>query len=152
MTLHDISQEQLDKAMVGNRHQLERRVAKGKLTQDAVDAALDRLTTTTDLGGAAAEADFVIEAIVEILDVKRNVFAELDRLTPAHAVLATNSSYLGNSRLADATGRADKVVNMHFFFPPMVMKLVEVVKGEQTSDATVATTAEGGAANGQGHR
>ena len=67
---------------------------------------------------------------------------QLDRFAPPHAVLATNSSYLGNSEIADVTGRPEKVVNMHFFYPPLVMKLVEVVKGEKTSDETVQITAE----------
>jgi 3-hydroxybutyryl-CoA dehydrogenase len=142
VALHDISEEQLEKAMAGNRTQLERRVAKGKLQQEDVDAALARLTPTHDLAEAAQGADFVVEAIVEILEAKKDLFRELDRLTPKHAILATNSSYLGNSQIAPATSRPEKVVNMHFFFPPMVMKLVEVVKGEQTSDETVALTAE----------
>ncbi len=84
----------------------------------------------------------MIEAVVELLEVKRQVFAELDRLAPAHAILATNSSYLGNSRLADATARPDKVVNMHFFYPPLVMQLVEVVRGAATSEETVEATVE----------
>lgn len=142
VSLHDISAEQLEKAMAGNRHQLGRRVEKGKLSQDQVDAALARLRATTDLAEAAQGADFVVEAIVEILDEKLKVFRELDRLTPDHAILATNSSYLMNSEIAPATGRPEKVVNMHFFFPPLVMKLVEVVKGEKTSEETVLLTAE----------
>ncbi len=139
--LHDISDEQLEKAMAGNRKQLDRRVQKGKLQQDDVDAALARLSTTTSLEEAAKDADFVIEAIIEILDEKKKVFRELDRLTPEHAVLATNSSYLGNSEIAGETSRPEKVVNMHFFFPPLVMKLVEVVKGEATSDETAQLAA-----------
>jgi 3-hydroxybutyryl-CoA dehydrogenase len=98
--------------------------------------------TTTSLADAVEEADFVIEAVVEILEVKKKLFAELDSLAPAHAVLATNSSYLGNSQVAGQTRRPEKVVNMHFFFPPLVMRLVEVVKGERTSAETVELTAE----------
>lgn len=139
--LHDVSEEQLAKAMAGNRKQLDRRVEKGKLGRDAVDAALGRCETTLSLEEAARDADFVIEAIVEILDEKKKVFRQLDRIAPPHAVLATNSSYLGSSQVAGETGRPDRVVNMHFFFPPMVMKLVEVVKGERTSAETVETTA-----------
>ncbi len=142
VALHDISEEQLENAMAGNRKQLDRRVQKGKLQQTEVDAALARLTTTTSLEEAAKDADFVIEAIVEILDEKKTIFRELDRLTPEHAVLATNSSYLGNSQIAGETARPEKVVNMHFFFPPLVMKLVEVVKGEKTSDETAQLAAE----------
>ena len=138
--LHDISAEQLEKAVTGNRKHLDRKVEKGKMSAADVAATFDRLNTTTDLAEACKDADFVIEAVVEKLDVKRQVFAELDRLTPDHAILATNSSYLGNSRIADATEHPDKVVNMHFFYPPLVMKLVEVVRGESTSDETMDLT------------
>ncbi|RMH22436.1 MAG: 3-hydroxyacyl-CoA dehydrogenase family protein, partial [Acidobacteria bacterium] len=140
--LHDIAPEQLEKAMAGNRHQLEPRVAKGKLDAEHVAASLDRVHPTGDLEQAAGGADFVIEAVVELLDEKKNVFRQLDRLCPPHAILATNSSYIGCSELAGETGRPDKVVNMHFFFPPLVMRLVEVVRGRKTSEETVAVTAE----------
>jgi 3-hydroxybutyryl-CoA dehydrogenase len=135
--LHDISDEQLAAAVATNRKHVQRRVDKGKMTADELEAAFARLSTTSDLAEAAAGADFVIEAVVEKLDVKRTVFAELDRHTPTHAVLATNSSYLMSSQIADATDRPDKVCNMHFFFPPLVMRLVEVVKGEATSEDTL---------------
>ncbi|MFQ5527246.1 MAG: 3-hydroxyacyl-CoA dehydrogenase family protein [Thermoanaerobaculia bacterium] len=140
--LHDISQDQLDGAVATNRLHIQRRVEKGKMTTDDLEAAFTRLTAGTDLAAAAEGADFVIEAVVERLDVKREVFAELDRATPAHAVLATNSSYLMSSEIADATSRPDKVCNMHFFFPPLVMRLVEVVRGEKTSNETLEAAAD----------
>lgn len=142
VALHDVSAAQLEKAIAGNRPHLERRVEKGKLSAADAEAAFARLTPTSSLEEACADADFVIEAVVELLDVKRQVFAELDRLAPAHAILATNSSYLGSSRLADATGRPGKVLNMHFFYPPLVMQLVEVVRGEHTSEDSVEVTVE----------
>ena len=142
VALHDISEEQLEKAISGNRKHLLRRVEKGKMQPEAVEVTFSRIATTTDLGAAAEKADFVIEAAVEKLDIKRQIFTELDRMAPEHAILATNSSYLGNSRIADATGRPDKVVNMHFFYPPLVMQLVEVVRGEATSDETMDITVE----------
>lgn len=142
VTLHDIQQEPLEKAVAGNRKHLERRVAKGKMTPEEVDATFARLRTTTSLEEACREADFVIEAVVEILDVKKQVFEQLDRFCPAHTILATNSSYLGNSEVASSTGRPEKVVNMHFFYPPLVMKLVEVVKGEKTSQETLQLTTD----------
>lgn len=142
VALHDISEEQLEKAVAGNRKHLDRRVAKGKMTAEAVDATFARLATTSSLAEACDGADFVIEAVVEVLEVKREVFARLEELCAAHTVLATNSSYLGNSEIAPATKRADKVVNMHFFYPPLVMQLVEVVKGAETSSETVELTAE----------
>jgi 3-hydroxybutyryl-CoA dehydrogenase len=140
VTLQDLSKDQL-KAALGNRRHLERRVAKGKLSEDAVAVTMDRLKTTTSLEEACDGADFVIEAVVEVLDVKRELFRRLDELCPPHAVLATNSSYLGNSQVAQVTGRPEQVVNMHFFYPPLVMKLVEVVKGEKTSYDTMELTA-----------
>lgn len=140
VTLHDISEEQLTKAVDGNRKHLDRKVEKGKMSADQVAETFARLTTTTNLQEACRRADFVIEAVVEKLDVKRQVFADLDRWAPKHAILATNSSYLGNSRLADATERPQNVVNMHFFYPPLVMKLVEVVRGDHTSDETMDVT------------
>lgn len=141
VTLQDISQPQLDKALAGNRAQLEKRVAKGKLDASDMQAAFARLRTTASLQEAASSADFVVEAVVERLDEKLKVFAALDVAAPRHAILATNSSYIGNSRLAAATSRPEKVVNMHFFFPPLVMRLVEVVKGEKTSEETAEITA-----------
>ncbi len=141
VALHDIAAAQLDKAMTGNRTQLDRRVAKGKLAAADRDAALGRVHPTTSLEEAAATADFVIEAVVEKLEDKKQVFARLDQAAPPHAILATNSSYIGNSLLAGVTARPEKVVNMHFFFPPLVMRLVEVVKGAQTSEETVEITA-----------
>ena len=137
VTLHDKSEEQLRKSAESNRGHVMRRVEKGKLAQADADAALARVRTTTDLGDAVRDTDFVIEAVFEDLDVKRAVFAELDRVAPAEAVLASNSSTMGISRIADATGRPDSCVNMHFFHPVLVMDLVEIVRGPQTSERTV---------------
>ena len=117
---------------------MSRDVEKGRRRQQEVDDAFGRLTFSTDLLGAAATADYVIEAAVEKLDVKRQLFADLDRVAPAHAILATNSSSIVSSRIADATGRPDRVCNLHFFNPALVMTCVEVVRGPQTSDRTVA--------------
>ncbi|MEM1153138.1 MAG: 3-hydroxyacyl-CoA dehydrogenase family protein [Pseudomonadota bacterium] len=112
------------------------RVAKGRLTQEQAQDAADRLSFTAELGEAVATADYVIEAIIEKLDVKRKLFAELDQLAPKHAILATNSSGIVSSRIADATSRPSKVLNVHFFNPALVMKLVEVVKGPHVSEET----------------
>lgn len=115
------------------------RVAKGKLGQAAATAALEALSYDTDLDAVATNADFVIEAATERLDIKTAIFQRLGVLAPAHAILATNSSTLGSSKVAAATGRPAQVCNMHFFNPALVMKCVEVVRHEGTSDATVAT-------------
>jgi 3-hydroxybutyryl-CoA dehydrogenase len=121
---------------------MEQWVGKRKISDDQKEAAFSRLTFTTNLKEAAGNADFIIEAVVEKLDVKRDVFAELDKLAPAHAILATNSSTIVSSLIADVTTRPKKVCNMHFFFPPLVMDCVEVVKGEHTSDETAAAAME----------
>ncbi|WP_019850217.1 3-hydroxyacyl-CoA dehydrogenase family protein [Desulfitobacterium sp. PCE1] len=136
----DISQEMLDKAGQFARTYLPERVAKGKMTQEQAELGLANLSFTTSLEEAAQDADFIIEAAVEKIDVKRQLFADLDRIAPSHAILATNSSFIVSSKVADATRRPDKVCNMHFFNPPLVMKLVEVVQGNHTSPETAQIT------------
>jgi 3-hydroxybutyryl-CoA dehydrogenase len=137
VSLQDASREQLHTAAESNRGHLVRRVEKGRLSQVDADAALARVRTTDDLSGAVRDADLVIEAVFEDLDVKRSIFAELDRAAPAGAVLASNSSTMGISKIAGATARPESCVNMHFFYPVLVMDLVEVVRGPQTSEETV---------------
>lgn len=121
---------------------LPERVAKGKLSEDDAKAARSRISFTDDLNMAAGDADLVIEAVIEKLDIKRKLFAQLDRICPPHAILATNSSYIVSSKIADATGRPEKICNMHFFNPALVNKLVEVVKGPHTSEDTVNAVME----------
>ena len=135
--LQDKSAEQLRKALESNRGHVMRRVEKGKLGQAEAELALSRVHTATDLAEAVAGADFVIEAVFEDLQLKRSVFAELDRAAPPETVLASNSSTMGISKIADATSRPERCVNVHFFYPVLVMDLVEVVRGPQTSDDTV---------------
>jgi len=132
----DIDQTTLDKATAFADQYLPGRVAKGKLTEQTAREARARLTFTPVLADAAEGADYVIEAALEVLEIKRRIFAELDAVAPAHAVLATNSSAIVSSKISDATGRPDKVVNLHFFNPALVMKLVEVVQGPHVSDET----------------
>jgi 3-hydroxybutyryl-CoA dehydrogenase len=135
--LHDTTEEQLSRAAASNRGHLMRRVEKGKLAPADADSALARVRTTTDIGDALHDVEFVIEAVFEDLEVKREVFAELDRLAPPQAVLASNSSTIGISKIADATSRPESCVNMHFFHPVLVMDLVEIVRGPQTSDRAI---------------
>jgi 3-hydroxybutyryl-CoA dehydrogenase len=116
---------------------LSKRKDKGRLTDEQAARARERLRFAEDLETAAKDADMVIEAAAEDLGVKRAIFAKLDQIAPPRAILATNSSYLVSSRIADATGRPDKVLNMHFFNPALIMKTVEVVQGPHVSDETV---------------
>ena len=112
------------------------RVQKGKMTDEAAKKARSLISFTGDLAEAVKDADVVIEAVLERIDLKRKIFADLDKLAPAHTILATNSSFIVSSRIADATKRPEKVCNLHFFNPALVMKLVEVVQGPHVSDET----------------
>jgi 3-hydroxybutyryl-CoA dehydrogenase len=133
----DTNAEILDKAIRFADDYLQERVSKGKLSQEAADQARNNIAFVPTVAAAAADADLVIEAIIENLAIKRKLFAELDQLCPTHTILATNSSYIVSSKIADATTRADKVCNMHFFNPALVMKLGEVVQGPHVSAETV---------------
>jgi len=137
VTLQDQEPAQLQKARESNRGHVMRRVDKGKLSREDAETALGRVRTITDLRAAVEHADFVIEAVFEDLDIKRMVFRELDAAAPQKAVLASNSSTIGISKLAGATERPDRCVNMHFCYPVLVMDVVEIVRGPETSDATV---------------
>jgi len=134
--LNDTSEQQLRKAAESNRGHLMRRVEKGKLSEADAQSALGRVRQVADLAEAVHGTEFVIEAVFEDLDLKRSIFAELHRVAPAGAVLASNSSTMGISKIADATTRPERCGNMHFFYPVLVMDLVEVVRGPRTSDET----------------
>jgi 3-hydroxybutyryl-CoA dehydrogenase len=140
--LHDASADALASAIPRIRDNLVGGVARGKLSQDAADAALDRLTTETDLAQAVGNADLVVEAIVEDQKIKRALFKKLDQLTPAEAILVSNTSSLSISRMAAATGRASRVMGMHFFNPVHIMKLVELVRHAGVDDGTVERVRE----------
>ncbi len=140
VNLVDSDEEALARAMKSNRAYLQRRVAKGTMTDEQLEAALARIHTATELEDSVAYADFVIEAIFEEATVKREMFSELDRCAAPHAILASNSSAMTISRLAEMTERPEQCINMHFFNPPLVMELVEVGRGPSTDDATVETT------------
>lgn len=136
----DVNDETLKKAQAFVADYLPGRVRKGRLTAEQAQAAQSRIRFTSSMEEAVRDADYVIEAAPEVLQLKRNIFADLDRMAPPHAILATNSSAIVSSRIADATQRPDKVINMHFFNPALVMKLVEVVKGPHVGDATADVT------------
>ncbi len=116
---------------------LRKAVERGRITEEQAREAFSRIATTTSLAEAVGDSDFVIEAVFEDLETKRRVFREADAAAPPHAILASNTSTLSVTALAAATGRPDRVVGMHFFNPPQVMRLVEVVRGLLTSDETV---------------
>ena len=142
VTTSDLDPAALERSRDEVRRRLGRLAEKGSRSRAEVDAALARMAYTTDSLEAARTTDFVLEAAVERLDIKRQLFADLDEAAPEHAILATNSSTIPSSLLTDATGRPDRVCNMHFFNPALVMACVEVVRNPQTSDATAETTTE----------
>lgn len=142
VALCDVSDKQLHHAAGFYREWLERRVEKGKLDSEHAEAASRRVRMSSDLAAAAPECAWAIEAVVEDAEAKREVFAELDRLLPKGAGIATNSSNIVVSRIADATQRPELCCNMHFFHPVLVMDLCEVVRGPQTSDETVLRAVE----------
>lgn len=135
--LRDVSDEAVQRGLAGIAQSLDRFVAKDKISRDDADAALGRITGTTSLEEAASGADIVVEAIFENLDIKTELFAELDKYAPADAVLATNTSAIPITRIAAATSRPEAVVGTHFFSPVPMMKLCELVRGYKTSDETL---------------
>ncbi len=140
--LQDIQEKSLTKAKETLTYQMNRRLQKGKLTENEVNDAFQKLKFTSSLEEAVKNTDFVIEAIIEKLDVKQQLFKQLDELAPSHTILSSNSSSIISSQIAIATDRPEKVCNMHFFNPALVMELVEVVQGEHTSRETADITVE----------
>jgi 3-hydroxybutyryl-CoA dehydrogenase len=138
--IHDAQESALHHAKEMLESIMDKWVSKGKISEDQKVAAFTRLQFVTELKEAVQEADFIIEAIVEKLDVKKELFAKLEEFAPSHAIFATNSSTIVNSLLAGVTKRPEKVINMHFFFPPLVMDCIEVVVSEQTSEETAQIT------------
>jgi len=136
VVLSDVSLAFADKGRGRIEKGLTGRVEKGKLAEDEKVAILSRITTAGDLA-FAAQADVIIESVIENLDVKKKVFGELDRLAPAGALFLTNTTSLSISAMAEATARPEKLVQMHFFNPPTIMKLVEIMPGKKTAPETV---------------
>jgi 3-hydroxybutyryl-CoA dehydrogenase len=142
VTLVDTVAGQLERARAQNRKLLDRSVEKQRLTREKADEALELIDDSNDLAKSAAKADLVIEAVIENFDAKKSVFEDLGRHATAEAILASNSSTIAISRLADTAGRPERCCNMHFFHPVTVMQLCEVVRGPKTSDDTVETAME----------
>jgi 3-hydroxyacyl-CoA dehydrogenase len=148
VVLKDVKQEFVDQGLEKAREvtqgQLGALVGKEKITQEDADRQLEeivgRITGTVEYQGFG-DVDFVIEAVPERMEIKQAVFAELDAVTPGHAILASNTSALSISQIAETTTRPDKVVGFHFFIPASIMRLVEVIEGEETSDDTAAAAA-----------
>ncbi|MGS2617979.1 3-hydroxyacyl-CoA dehydrogenase family protein [Micromonospora sp. LZ34] len=138
VTLRDLDDAATRRGLDGIRKSLEKFAEKGKIEASDVEAALGRITPTTDLE-AVADADIVVEAVFERLDVKHEVFRALDKICKSDAVLATNTSAIPVTQIAAVTERPEAVVGTHFFSPVPMMKLCELVRGYKTSDETLAT-------------
>ena len=134
--MRDIDDASLNRGVAAIRGSLGRFAAKGKISEDDVEAALGRITTTTDLD-AVAEADVVVEAIFERIEAKHEAFRALDKICKSGAILGTNTSAIPITQIASVTSRPESVVGIHFFSPVPMMKLVELVRGFQTSDETL---------------
>jgi 3-hydroxybutyryl-CoA dehydrogenase len=147
--LQDVSAAALDAAQAAIRQSLAAGVARGKVTHDAEQQALAQLETVTELAPAAAEADLIIEAVPEDIRLKIELFAALDRLAPPGAILASNTSSLSITEMAAATSRAPLCIGLHFFNPVPKMRLLEMVRGLETSEQTVAVCREVGARMGK---
>jgi 3-hydroxybutyryl-CoA dehydrogenase len=142
VTLVDTVAGQLERARAQNRKLLDRSIEKQRLTKEKADEALESIEDSNDLALSAARADLVIEAVIENFDAKKSVFEDLGKDARPETILASNSSTIAISRLADSSGRPERCCNMHFFHPVTVMQLCEVVRGPKTSEDTVETAME----------
>ena len=142
VTLVDLSADALDRALGTIAKNLDRQLKKERITEADKADTLGRIATETDLAAGVAEAELVVEAATEDAALKATIFAQIDDHAPEGAILASNTSSISITQIAAATGRPDKVIGMHFFNPVPVMKLVEVVRGLATSDATYAAIRE----------
>lgn len=142
VNLIDINREALEKALATISKNLDRQLSKGTLTAAEKSGTLDNITTFTDMQAGVAHADLIVEAATENLELKLKIFKDLDTFAKPDAILASNTSSISITKIAAATSRGDKVIGMHFMNPVPVMKLVEVIRGYATSDATTAVTME----------
>ncbi len=142
VSLVDVKQENLDKALKTITTNLDRIIAKGNLTEEEKSSTLGNITTFTDLKDAAPNANLIVEAATENLELKLKIFAQIDELAPENCILATNTSSISITQIAAATKRPEKVIGMHFMNPVPIMKLVEIIKGYSTSKDTFDTIFE----------
>lgn len=140
--MRDIKQEFLDNGMRMINDSLQRFVKKGEMTEAQVNEVLSRIHPTLDLKEAVSNADLVIEAVTENPELKKKVLAEADSAAKSDAIIASNTSSISISELASATKRPEKFAGMHFFNPPQLMKLIEIIRGAKTSDDTLNTIVE----------
>jgi enoyl-CoA hydratase/3-hydroxyacyl-CoA dehydrogenase len=131
------SKDSLEKAVQEIEWSLGKFVEKGRISRDEAEAALSRITTTTSYGEAARDVDLALESVSESMELKRSVFSKIDANAPSHAIIATNTSTLSVTEMGKATGRPEKTAGMHWFIPPQLTRLIEVIKGDDTSSETL---------------
>lgn len=144
VALRDIEQRFIDGGMNTIKKNIGRDVEKGKKTQDEADAILGRMKPTLDLKEAASDADIVVEVVIEVMDVKKKVYQELEEIVPDHCLFFSNTSGLSLTEMAAITKRPDKFIGTHFFNPVPVMKLLEIIKAYETSEETLQRALEWG--------
>ena len=142
VVLRDIKQEFLDKAMEKIKWSLDKLVSKGKISKDEGDSIFSRITPIVDLNEAVKDAEMVIEVVPEIMDLKKQVYAELDKVAKPEVIFASNTSTLPITEIANTTSRPEKFIGIHFFNPPQLMKLVEIIPGEKTGQNVIELTRE----------
>ncbi len=142
VTMVDINPAGLEKAMTTITKNLDRQVSKGMLTEEGKATTLANLTTSTDMAASVKDAQLVVEAATENIDLKLKIFSDLDKAAPADCILATNTSSISITKIAAATKRPEKVIGMHFMNPVPVMKLVEVIRGYSTNNEVTTTILE----------
>ncbi|MDY6881935.1 MAG: 3-hydroxyacyl-CoA dehydrogenase NAD-binding domain-containing protein [Desulfatiglans sp.] len=149
VSLRDIEQRFVDAGMDNIKKILSKNVSKGKMTQEDMDAVLGRITPTLDLKEAAGDADAVVEVIIEVLDAKKQLFNELKEVVPEHCLFFTNTSGISITELAASTDRPERFIGTHFFNPVPVMRLLEIIRGYETSDETLEIAKAWGAKLGK---
>jgi 3-hydroxybutyryl-CoA dehydrogenase len=137
--INDIKDEFIERGLAGIKKSLSGQVAKAKITEADMNAVLGRISGNVDLAASAKDIDLSLEAAIENLEIKSQIFATIDKNSPKHAILASNTSSLPITKIAAATNRPEQVIGMHFFNPPLVMKLVEIINGIATSAQTYQT-------------
>ncbi len=136
----DMSEAALERGRAGIEKSLSRFVKKEKMSQEDANGIMARITLSTDLSSAVSDCDLMVEAVFENEEVKQDIFKTADAAAPAHTILASNTSSISITRIAEATSRPEKVIGMHFMNPVPIMKLVEIIRGDKTSDETCAQT------------
>ncbi len=144
VVMNDVEQRFIDGGLARNKKYLDRQVSKGKMTQETADEIYGRFKSVLSLEEAVKDADLVIEAIIENLDIKKETWAKIGKSAPEHAIFGSNTSSLSITEMAKASGRPKKFLGTHFFNPPVILKLIEFIRGYETTDETMSIAKEFG--------